>query len=104
EAGTMCPITMTHAIVPALRNQPEVAKVWEPMILGKEYDPRCIPAEQKKSVTVGMGMTEKQGGSDVRANTTRATALGKGGPGQAYELIGHKWFFSAPMCDAFLVL
>jgi putative acyl-CoA dehydrogenase len=104
EAGTGCPLTMTYACIPALRHQPEVAKVWEPRILSTEYDPRCLPAEQKRGVTVGMGMTEKQGGSDVRANTTRAYPLGAGGPGQAYELVGHKWFFSAPMCDAFLVL
>ncbi|MGH9484758.1 MAG: isovaleryl-CoA dehydrogenase [Terriglobales bacterium] len=104
EAGTMCPITMTHAAIPALRHQPEVAAVWEPMILGREYDRRSIPAEQKTSITIGMGMTEKQGGSDVRANTTRAYPLGANGPGQAYDLVGHKWFFSAPMCDAFLVL
>jgi putative acyl-CoA dehydrogenase len=104
EAGTGCPLTMTYACIPALRHQPEVAKAWEPRILSTEYDPRCLPAEQKRGVTIGMGMTEKQGGSDVRANTTRAYPLGAGGPGQAYELVGHKWFFSAPMCDAFLVL
>ncbi len=104
EAGTGCPLTMTYACVPALRHQPDVAAVWEPRILSKEYDPRSLPAEQKKGVTIGMGMTEKQGGSDVRANTTRAYPIGQGGPGQAYELVGHKWFFSAPMCDAFLVL
>jgi putative acyl-CoA dehydrogenase len=104
EAGTGCPLTMTYACIPALRHQPEVARVWEPRILSTEYDPRCLPAEQKRGVTIGMGMTEKQGGSDVRANTTRAYPLGAGGPGQAYELVGHKWFFSAPMCDAFLVL
>lgn len=104
EAGTMCPITMTHAAIPALRHQPELTKLWEPMILGKEYDGRSLPAGQKTSVTIGMGMTEKQGGSDVRANTTRAYPLGATGPGEAYELIGHKWFLSAPMSDAFLVL
>ncbi len=104
EAGTGCPLTMTYACIPALRHQPEVARLWEPLILSTEYDPRNLPAEQKKGVTIGMGMTEKQGGSDVRANTTRAYPLGAGGPGQAYELVGHKWFFSAPMCDAFLVL
>jgi putative acyl-CoA dehydrogenase len=104
EAGTGCPLTMTYASIPAIRHQPEVAALWEPRILSTEYDPRCIPAEQKKGVTIGMGMTEKQGGSDVRANTTRATPISASGPGQAYELIGHKWFFSAPMCDAFLVL
>jgi putative acyl-CoA dehydrogenase len=104
EAGTMCPTTMTHAVIPALRKQPELARVWEPMILGKEYDQRSLPPEQKTSLTAGMGMTEKQGGSDVRANTTRARPVGAGGLGQAYELVGHKWFFSAPMSDVFLVL
>jgi putative acyl-CoA dehydrogenase len=104
EAGTGCPLTMTYACIPALRHQPDVAAAWEARILSTEYDPRCIPAEQKKGVTIGMGMTEKQGGSDVRSNTTKAYALGAGGPGQPYALTGHKWFFSAPMCDAFLVL
>ncbi len=104
EAGTGCPLTMTYASIPALRHQPEVAAEWEPKILSTEYDPRNLPATQKKGVTIGMGMTEKQGGSDVRANTTVALPVGASGPGQAYELVGHKWFFSAPMCDAFLVL
>ncbi|MCI0354213.1 MAG: isovaleryl-CoA dehydrogenase [Acidobacteria bacterium] len=104
EAGTGCPLTMTYACIPALRHQPDVAAVWEPRILSTEYDPRSIPAGQKRGVTIGMGMTEKQGGSDVRANTTRGVPVGASGPGQAYEIIGHKWFFSAPMCDAFLVL
>lgn len=104
ESGTGCPITMTHAVVPALRHQPELAEIWEPRILAREYDPRNLPADQKKSVTVGMGMTEKQGGSDVRSNTTRATPLEQGGSGKPYHLVGHKWFFSAPMCDAWLVL
>jgi putative acyl-CoA dehydrogenase len=104
EAGTMCPITMTHACVPALHHQPDVAEAWIPNILSSEYDLRCIPASQKSGLTIGMGMTEKQGGSDVRSNTTRAEPLGAGGPGGEYELVGHKWFFSAPMCDAHLVL
>ncbi|WP_290647727.1 isovaleryl-CoA dehydrogenase [Aquisalimonas sp.] len=104
EAGTMCPVTMTHASIPALRHQPEVAKRWEPGILSNRYDPRFLPPDQKQGLTLGMGMTEKQGGSDVRANTTRATAVGAEGPGRDYELVGHKWFFSAPMSDAFLVL
>ncbi len=104
EAGTMCPITMTHACVPALRHQPDVAEAWLPKILTDEYDPRCAPAGQKNGLTIGMGMTEKQGGSDVRANTTRAEPVSGGGPGREYELVGHKWFFSAPMCDAHLVL
>ena len=100
EAGNGCPLTMTYAAVPALRHAPELAKEWLPRITSLEYDPRTLPAAQKKGCTVGMGMTEKQGGSDVRANTTRATPLADGG----YELVGHKWFFSAPMCDAHLVL
>jgi putative acyl-CoA dehydrogenase len=104
EAGTGCPLTMTYASIPALRHQPEVAALWEPKILSTEYDPRCLPIAQKKGATIGMGMTEKQGGSDVRSNTTHARPITAAGPGQAYEVIGHKWFFSAPMCDAFLVL
>ncbi len=104
EAGSSCPLTMTYASVPALRLQPDLAERWLPKILAREYDPRNVPMEQKAGVTIGMAMTEKQGGTDVRANTTRAFAVGAGGPGQAYELIGHKWFCSAPMCDAFLTL
>ncbi|WP_376696468.1 acyl-CoA dehydrogenase family protein [Wenzhouxiangella sp. EGI_FJ10305] len=104
EAGTMCPITMTHAVVPALRAQPEIAAEWEPRVLSSTYDRRFLPPEEKWGVTLGMAMTEKQGGSDVRANTTRARPLGSGGPGAEYELTGHKWFCSAPMCDAFLTL
>jgi putative acyl-CoA dehydrogenase len=104
ESGVCCPTTMTYAVVPALRHQPEIAAEWEPRILSTEYDPRCIPAGEKRGVTMGMAMTEKQGGSDVRANTTRARALAGGGPGGEYELTGHKWFCSAPMCDAFLTL
>jgi putative acyl-CoA dehydrogenase len=104
EAGHGCPITMTFAVVPALRMQPELAARWEPRITARHYDPRNVPAEQKPGITVGMAMTEKQGGSDVRANTTRAHPVGATGPGQPYELVGHKYFVSAPMCDAFLVL
>jgi len=104
EAGHGCPITMTFAVVPALRTQPDLAAQWEPLITARRYDPRNVPASEKSGLTVGMAMTEKQGGSDVRANTTRAYPLGAGGPGQAYELVGHKYFVSAPMCDAFLVL
>jgi putative acyl-CoA dehydrogenase len=100
EQGNGCPITMTYAAVPALRHEPAIAKAWVPRITSLEYDARVLPAAEKRGCTVGMGMTEKQGGSDVRANTTRATALG----GSAYEIVGHKWFFSAPMCDAWLVL
>jgi putative acyl-CoA dehydrogenase len=104
EPGHGCPISMTFAAVPCLSLQPDVAKHWLPKIFAREYDPRNVPAEQKKGITIGMAMTEKQGGSDVRANTTRAVPIGSGGPGGEYELVGHKFFVSAPMCDAFLVL
>lgn len=104
EAAHGCPITMTFAAIPSLRMQPELAKIWEPLVTSRVYDPRNVPVEQKSGVTIGMAMTEKQGGSDVRANTTRAYPIGQEGPGQAYELVGHKFFVSAPMCDAFLVL
>src|SRR5699024_1764732 len=89
EAGSMCPITMTHACVPALRQQPQLAQQWLPGILANTYDPADAPAPGKAGLTIGMGMTEKQGGTDVRANTTRATAVGNGGPGAAYTLVGH---------------
>lgn len=104
EAGVLCPVSMTYAVVPALMNQPDVADVWLPRILSGEYDPRMIPAEQKRGATFGMAMTEKQGGSDVRANSTQARPVGDGGPGAEYLLTGHKWFCSAPMSDAFLTL
>ncbi|KRW62770.1 acyl-CoA dehydrogenase family protein [Pseudomonas sp. TTU2014-080ASC] len=104
EAASGCPLTMTFAAVPAIKLQPDVAEKWLPKILATEYDPRNVPMEQKAGVTIGMAMTEKQGGTDVRANTTRAYPVGVGGPGQLYELVGHKWFCSAPMCDAFLTL
>ncbi len=104
EQGAGCPLTMTYASIPTLRHQPELAEAWLPKLLSPHYDPRPLPIAEKKGATIGMGMTEKQGGSDVRANTTRATAIGARGPGQPYALVGHKWFFSAPMCDAWLVL
>ena len=104
EAGTGCPLTMTFACVPALRLQPDLADLWLPKILNTQYDPRNVGIAHKTSATIGMAMTEKQGGTDVRANTTRAYPVGAGGPGQAYELVGHKWFCSAPMCDGFLTL
>ncbi len=104
EQGACCPITMTYAVVPALRHQPEIAKLWEPKILSNQYDPSFIPATDKRGLTFGMAMTEKQGGSDVRTNTTQAYPISHRGPGQAYELMGHKWFCSAPMSDAFLTL
>ncbi|MEE3320605.1 MAG: acyl-CoA dehydrogenase family protein [Pseudomonadota bacterium] len=104
EAGHGCPLTMTFAAVPSISLTPSLAKEWLPKILTNAYDPRNVPHYEKQALTIGMGMTEKQGGSDVRANTTRAWAIGTEGPGEAYELVGHKWFTSAPMCDAFLVL
>jgi len=104
EAGHGCPITMTFASVPCLEAQPDLAAAWLPKITARVYDPRNVPVDQKQGVTIGMAMTEKQGGSDVRANTTRAIPAGAEGPGQAYELVGHKYFVSAPMCDAFLLL
>ncbi|HET6831138.1 MAG TPA: acyl-CoA dehydrogenase family protein [Solirubrobacterales bacterium] len=104
EAGTGCPISLTYSAIPALRHQPEIAGEWEPRLTSLGYDPRVVPAADKGGALCGMAMTEKQGGSDVRANTTTATALNGGGPGAEYELTGHKWFCSAPMCDAFLVL
>jgi len=104
EAGHGCPITMTFAIVPALRAQPEIAAEWEPLLTAAAYDPELKPRAQKTSAKAGMAMTEKQGGSDVRANTTTARPINGGGPGAEYLITGHKWFCSAPMCDVFLVL
>ena len=99
EAGHGCPITMTFAAIPALRAQPDVLAVWEPRLTSTTYDPRDVPADEKAGALCGMGMTEKQGGSDVRANATVATEVADG-----WELVGHKWFTSAPMCDLFLIL
>jgi len=104
EAAHCCPITMTAASIPTLAQQPEILALYRDKILARDYDPRNLPIDSKSAITVGMAMTEKQGGSDVRANTTRAHPIGARGPGQAYELVGHKYFVSAPMCDAFLVL
>lgn len=105
EAGHGCPITMTFASVPALRTTPALAEAWVPKITARHYDPRNVPDAHKQGLTIGMAMTEKQGGSDVRANTTRAFPVDAAtGPGAAYELVGHKFFVSAPMCDAFLAL
>src|SRR6476646_9426929 len=104
EAGLGCPLSMTYSVIPALRTQPELAAEWEPRFLSSTYDPANAPAPQKAGALAGMGMTEKQGGTDVRANTTVARPVNGGGPGAEYELSGHKWFMSAPQCDAFLVL
>jgi putative acyl-CoA dehydrogenase len=100
EAGVMCPIDMTYASVPALRRAPEVTQPWLDKLIGGRYDAPLRPIADKAGITLGMAMTEKQGGSDVRANTTRAYPLGDG----AYRLVGHKWFCSAPMSDGFLTL
>jgi putative acyl-CoA dehydrogenase len=104
EAGIGCPISMTYSVIPALRTQPELAAEWEPRFLSSAYDPSNSPPPRKAGALAGMGMTEKQGGTDVRANTTVARPVDGGGPGTEYELTGHKWFMSAPQCDAFLVL
>lgn len=104
EAAHGCPITMTYAAIPALKHQPNLMAEWGDKITAHVYDPANQPMEKKQGLTVGMAMTEKQGGSDVRANTTRAYPVSAPGPGQAYELVGHKWFVSAPMSDLFLVL
>jgi len=101
EAGVGCPLSMTCSAVPALAAEPELAAEWIPWLTAAVYDPRPVPAGEKAGALCGMAMTEKQGGSDVRANTTWARPAG---PGGAYEITGHKWFCSAPMCDAFLVL
>src|SRR5690606_23792759 len=100
EPGSSCPLTMTHAAVPVLRQAPALRE-WADKACAFDYDGRDLPLAHKRGATRGMGMTEKQGGSDVRANTTRATPLAAEGE---YLLVGHKWFFSAPMSDAFLVL
>jgi len=104
DEGTSCPLTMTFAAIPSLRLQPELAKEWEPRALSCIYDFRSIPASEKRGLLLGMGMTERQGGSDMRANTTSANPMNRSGPGEEYVVTGHKWFCSAPMCDAFLIL
>ncbi len=104
DAGSGCPLTMTFAAVAAIKHSPKVAQEWLPKLLADHYDGQDKPYFEKQGVTVGMAMTEKQGGSDVRANTTFAEPLAEGGNGEAYHLVGHKWFCSAPMSDGFLVL
>ena len=101
EQGTMCPLSMTYAAVPALRHAPALAEAWLPKLLGGRYDASVKPFAEKRGVTLGMAMTEKQGGSDVRATRTQARPAG---PDGRYTLLGHKWFCSAPMCDGFLTL
>jgi putative acyl-CoA dehydrogenase len=100
ESGHTCPISMTYAVIPALRHAPELAVQYEPLLTSRTYDPGLRTPSTKAGLLAGMGMTEKQGGSDVRANTTTATRTADG----TWRLRGHKWFTSAPMCDLFLVL
>ena len=104
EPSMLCPISMTYAVMPALRGNAAIYQDWAPGLSSPHYDPALQLFSQKTGLTMGMGMTEKQGGSDVRANTTQAVADGSDAWGQRFRLLGHKWFFSAPMCDAFLVL
>ena len=104
EPSVLCPVSMSYAVTPALRANAGLLADWGPKIASDRYDPRFLPAARKTGVTLGMGMTEKQGGSDVRSNTTRAEPDGADGWGRRFRLTGHKWFLSAPMCDAFLVL
>ena len=104
EPSILCPISMTYAVTPALKDNPAIYADWAPQLTSRAYDPALKLWKDKPGVTMGMGMTEKQGGSDVRANTTQAVPDGSDGWGQRFKVTGHKWFFSAPMCDAFLIL
>lgn len=104
EPSVLCPISMTYAVTPALRGNAAIYADWGPKLASRDYDPALKPWNEKPGLTMGMGMTEKQGGSDVRANTTRAEPEAVDAWGARYRITGHKWFFSAPMCDAFLVL
>ncbi|PLC04008.1 isovaleryl-CoA dehydrogenase [Variovorax sp. RO1] len=104
EPSVLCPVSMTYAVTPALRGNAGVHADWGPKLASLWYDPALKPLHDKPGVTMGMGMTEKQGGSDVRANTTQAVRDGSDAWGERYAITGHKWFFSAPMCDAFLIL
>jgi putative acyl-CoA dehydrogenase len=104
EPSVLCPISMTYAVTPALRSNDAIYKDWAPKLTSRSYDPALRHRSQKTGVTMGMGMTEKQGGSDVRANTTQAVPAGQDAWGKRFEVTGHKWFMSAPMCDAFLIL
>ena len=105
EAGTLCPVTMTFGATPLLLQAlPAEFRSWLTPLLSDRYDAHLLPGGQKRGLLIGMGMTEKQGGSDVLSNTTTAVPLGARGPGEAYRLVGHKWFFSVPQSDAHLVL
>ncbi|WP_462390140.1 isovaleryl-CoA dehydrogenase [Acidovorax sp. Q11] len=104
EPSVLCPVSMSYAVTPALRGNSAVWADWSKGLASTQYDPRLALFSQKSALTMGMGMTEKQGGSDVRANTTQAVPDGSDAWGPRYRITGHKWFFSAPMCDAFLIL
>ncbi|NYH17614.1 isovaleryl-CoA dehydrogenase [Paraburkholderia bryophila] len=104
ESGSLCPLTMTFASIPVLQREPALFDKLRDKLYARDHDPRDVPLSHKGSAMIGMGMTEKQGGSDVRSNQTRAYATAGSGRGAAYRLVGHKWFFSAPQCDAHLVL
>ncbi len=104
ESSILCPISMTYAVTPALQGNADIYRDWAPQLTSRAYDPTLKRWKDKAGVTMGMGMTEKQGGSDVRANTTQAVPDGNDDWGQRFKVTGHKWFFSAPMCDAFLIL
>jgi len=104
EPSVLCPVSMTYAVTPALRSNPAIYADWGPKLASRNYDAAFKPWRDKTGVTMGMGMTEKQGGSDVRANTTQAVADGQDAWGRRFRITGHKWFLSAPMCDAFLIL
>jgi putative acyl-CoA dehydrogenase len=104
EPSILCPISMSYAVAPALKDNPAIHQDWAPGLTSRAYDPALKVWRGKAGLTMGMGMTEKQGGSDVRANTTRAEPAGSDAWGQRFSVTGHKWFFSAPMCDAFLIL
>lgn len=104
ESGVCCPFAMTWAAVPVLKTGPEAIQHWLPKLCSPDYDPRPLPLDTKTAATIGMAMTEKQGGSDLRSNATEAKPENTQGPGEAYRLTGHKWFCSAPMSDCFLTL
>ena len=104
EPSVLCPVSMSYAVTPALRGNSAIWADWSKGLASTQYDPRLALFSQKSALTMGMGMTEKQGGSDVRANTTQAVHDGDDAWGARYRITGHKWFFSAPMCDAFLIL
>jgi len=105
EAGSLCPVTMTHAAIPLLQQSlPDPWAAWRVPLLSDRYDAHHLPGEQKRGLLIGMGMTEKQGGTDVLINTTRAEPLGQRGAGEPYRITGHKWFFSVPQSDAHLIL